>query len=80
MSMYRQYEDPKALEIALEAAKYDLEDYQASFRGSIHKPDLDTLVSLHETIDDLKERINFAYQDEEFEESEAEYASFLGEI
>ena len=50
--MYRSYENPYALERELEKAKAAL---------AAHPFD----VSLQETVADLKERVNFAWQDDE---------------
>lgn len=55
--MYRQYEDPAALEqqLAELQAQYDAET------------DLDILMDLAEDIASLKDRINFAWQDDEYD-------------
>ena len=55
--MYRQYENPVALESHLEDAKKRLAEAVAKNAGTIELEDL------HETIMDLEERINFAWQD-----------------
>lgn len=55
--MYRQYENPVALESRLEDAKKQLADAVARNAGTIELEDL------HDTIMDLEERINFAWQD-----------------
>ena len=55
--MYRQYENPVALESRLEDAKKRLADAVARNAGTIELDDL------HDTIMDLEERINFAWQD-----------------
>ena len=62
MAMYRQYEDPYTLEDQLAEAKADYEN--ALMNGE----DEDTLMSLVETIHELKERVNFAWQDDEYDE------------
>lgn len=60
--MYRQYEDPYELERQLEDLK---KQYNKELNNSA---DEDILMSLAETIEDFKERINFAWQDDESEE------------
>ena len=51
--MYREYEDPFRLEEALKDALKRLEE----------ATDEDEIMSLHEEVDDLRERENFAWQD-----------------
>lgn len=58
MSIYRQYENPRTLEERLEEAKKRLAE---------NPYDEDLVLEVEE----LKERINFAWQDEEFEEDYA---------
>lgn len=60
--MYRQYEDPRTLERALAEARIALRNAEAM-------DDLDHLVSCHDTVAELEERVNFARQDIEYEES-----------
>lgn len=59
MSIYRQYEDPRKLEVQLGKlqARYDMETNE------------DELIYLAMEIAELEERINFAYQDEEYDEN-----------
>ena len=57
--MYRDYENPRTLEKRLEEARQALES--AKQRGA----DLEEIISLHEDVEDLRERVNFAYQDAE---------------
>lgn len=57
--MYRQYENPSELEKMLENLK---KEYNNAIKTNA---DEETLIDLHFEIDDLKERINFAYQDQE---------------
>ena len=59
--MYRQYENPYTLEDRLAEAKADYT--QALENGA----DEDTLISLAETIHELEERVNFAWQDDEYD-------------
>ena len=57
--MYRQYENPSELEKMLENLK---KEYNNAIKTNA---DEEALIDLHFEIDDLKERINFAYQDQE---------------
>jgi len=57
--MYRDYENPRTLEKRLEEARQALES--AKQRGA----DLEEIILLHEDVEDLRERVNFAYQDAE---------------
>ena len=57
--MYRQYENPYELEKMLEKLK---KEYDNAIKTNA---DEETLIYLHFEIDDLEERINFAYQDQE---------------
>ena len=66
--MYRQYENPHALQERLERIK---EEYNKEI-------DIDRKIDLHETIAELEERINFAWQDIEYDENNAEdFLEFL---
>ena len=59
--MYRQYEDPYKLEQQLAEAK-------AIYRRAIEeKADEDVLMDLAIEIHELEERVNFAWQDDEYE-------------
>ena len=60
--MYRQYENPYKLEEQLKELK---EEYH-------NTTDEDKLISLSESIAELEERINFAWQDDEYD-SEYDY-------
>ena len=62
--MYRRYEEPHKLEEELEEAKARLE------RRQQEDPDADCW-DLYETIGNLEERINFAWQDDEYDEQTA---------
>lgn len=55
--MYRQYENPVSLE-------EQLAELQARYNA---ETDLDVLMDLAEDIADLKDRINFAWQDDEYD-------------
>ena len=60
--MYRQYEDPRRLERELERVE---EEYQRFLEDG----GVDDDGYWYERISDLKERINFAWQDEEYDEN-----------
>ena len=60
--MYRQYEDARELEKELERRKAMLE--KAFEEGA----DFEDIIDLRLYIDELEDRINFAYQDEEYDE------------
>ena len=57
--MYRSYEDPEAL-------KKSLEELQKQFKATSNFEDK---IKLYDDIEDLKARINFAYQDIEADEN-----------
>nr|DAS11846.1 MAG TPA: hypothetical protein [Caudoviricetes sp.]DAT99333.1 MAG TPA: hypothetical protein [Caudoviricetes sp.] len=57
--MYKQYEKPNTLKEALTNLK---REYKLALENNA---DDETLISLHDNIEDLKERLNFAYQDME---------------
>lgn len=65
MSMYRQYEDPRKLEDQLAELKEQLREAYAL------GVDVYELQDLEMEIAELKERINFAWQDEEYDEDYA---------
>ena len=58
--MYRQYENPRELEKELAELKATPTDGMTE----------DELISLHETIMELQDRVNFAWQDEEYDTKE----------
>ena len=60
--MYRQYENPYTLQERLKKVK---EEYNK-------ETDMDRKIDLHETIAELEDRINFAWQDKEYDENNAE--------
>jgi hypothetical protein len=60
--MYRAYENPVALQKMLEDAERRLSDAQAA--GD------DDLVDLYIEVEELRERVNFAWQDDEYDEME----------
>lgn len=55
--MYRQYENPEALESQLEDAKKRLAE------AVLREADESELSDLWDTVEDLRERVNFAWQD-----------------
>lgn len=59
--MYRQYENPYTLEEELEELK---SEYSIALENNA---DEDCLISLAESIAELEERINFAWQDDEYD-------------
>lgn len=61
MSLYRQYEDPRKLQDKITKAKAELE--AAKQRGV----PAEDLVDQSIEIESLAERVNFAWQDEEFD-------------
>ena len=72
--MYRQYEDPRALEKRLEDAKTALEEAKHE-----EVVDFEWLCELAERVSELEERVNFAWQDDEFEANCRAEAQFYGE-
>ena len=58
--MYRQYEKPNTLKEALANLK---REYQIALENNA---DEEKLISLHDNIEDMRERLNFAYQDEAY--------------
>ena len=64
--MYRQYEDPYKVKKTLEDAERELEE--AKDRGD----DMDALIDLANEVESL-ERLNFAWQDDEYDEMNATY-------
>lgn len=57
--MYRQYEKPNTLKETLTNLK---REYKLALENNA---DEEMLISLHDSIEDLEERLNFAYQDME---------------
>ena len=62
--MYRQYENPHYLEERIRSAKNELCLREAA------GDDIESLADLHNEICELEERLNFAWQDEEFDSDE----------
>ena len=68
--MYRQYEDPWKLEERLENAKKRLEQAKQEDPENI-----DLIIDLVNEVESLRERVNFAWQDQEYDEN---YAHDMG--
>lgn len=68
--MYRQYEDPWKLQDRLEEAEKELEQAKEEDPENI-----DRIIDLAEEVESLKERVNFAWQDQEYDEN---YAHEMG--
>lgn len=60
MPMYRAYEDPYKLECILKELKQEL------FELKCGEWDEELFISLSESINDIEQRINFAWQDDEY--------------
>ena len=65
--MYRNYENPYDLEKQLEAVQFEYDMMVAE--GAY----IETLISVQEEIYELKDRINFAWQDQEYDEMNRDY-------
>lgn len=68
--MYRQYEDPWALEERLKQAKERLDQAKQEDPGND-----DMIIDLVLEVHELEERVNFAWQDQEYDEN---YAHDMG--
>ena len=65
--MFRQYENPHELEERLESLRERFE------RAKIEEPENeDYIIDLYIEVAELEDRINFAYQDEEYDEMYAD--------
>ena len=66
--MFRQYEDPYKIHKMLEKAK-------AEYKAAKHEDpeNVDLLIDLANEVESLRERENFAWQDEEYDEMYATY-------
>ena len=69
--MYRQYENPWELEEELAKLEYELT--MAEYEGASDEELVDIQMSIYE----IKDRINFAWQDNEFECDNYDYADEL---
>ena len=61
--MYRQYESPHRVQELLDEARARLERYYQDLEF-----DQDAIIDMHNEIADLEERLNFAWQDAEYDE------------
>jgi len=68
--MYRQYEDPGKVQKMLEAAEEELVGAKEEDPENI-----DLIIDLANWVQSLKERLNFAWQDDEYDEN---YAREMG--
>lgn len=68
--MYRQYEDPGKVQKMLEAAEEELVGAKEEDPENI-----DLIIDLANEVESLKERLNFAWQDDEYDEG---YAREMG--
>ena len=63
--MYRYYEDPRVLEGRLK----DAEKRLAIAKEKIGEEDADALIDLYIEVEDLRERVAFAWEDQEADEN-----------
>lgn len=75
MSIYRQYEDPRALEAQRDALKGRIE----RDRIEAEQEGREVNYELYNELLELEERINFAWQDEEYEEDCRRNESYYSE-
>lgn len=75
--MYRAYENPRELENRLDEAKERLEELRTKVNNG--EADFDELVDAQLDVDELAERVNFAWQDEEYEEDYARENGLVNE-
>lgn len=69
-NMYRKYENPAVLQEMLDEAEF-------AYRAAVENGwEVDDLIDMAENIAELRDRINHAYQDEEFEEEESKLDVF----
>jgi len=66
--MYRQYENPGKVRKMLEAAEEELARAKEEDPENI---DIDLIIDLANEVESLKERLNFAWQDDEYDENYA---------
>ena len=62
--MYRQYENPITVQAMLDKARREYEEAKATDPDNI-----DRLIDLSNEVAALEERVNFAWQDEEYDEN-----------
>lgn len=73
--MYRRYEDPWKLEDRLENAEKELEQAKEEDPENI-----DRIIDLVNEVESLRERVNFAWQDQEYDENYAHEMGYDQEI
>lgn len=73
--MYRRYEDPWKLEDRLEKAEKELEQAKEEDPENI-----DRIIDLVNEVESLRERVNFAWQDQEYDENYAHEMGYDQEI
>ena len=61
--MYRNYENPKKLQRMINEAKHRYDDYKLNYPD-----DIDRLIDRKLELDELYDRLRFAYDDEEYDE------------
>ena len=78
--MYRQYENPRELkerkrklEKKKEELCTDMDRYEKQGNSDMASNMFDALIDLENDINELSDRINFAYQDEEYEDNYRRY-------
>lgn len=74
--MYRRYEDPHKVEDLLERAEKRLGEAKAKY-ADVPDEDypIDYIADLYNDVESLRERVNFAWQDQEYDEN---YAHDMG--
>lgn len=64
--MYRQYENPVTVQEMLEQAQ---RQYEQAKQADPNGENIDLLIDLANEVESLRERVNFAWQDEEYDEN-----------
>lgn len=65
--MFRRYEDPHKVQEMLDRARQELEDAKREVEISGEEC-YDRMIDLYQEVSELEERLNFAWQDDEYEE------------
>ena len=65
--MYRQYEDPYKVQKMLAQAEADYEEAKQKDPENV-----DRLIDLANEVESLRERVNFAWQDDEYDENNSD--------
>ena len=72
--MYRQYENPYTLQAELDRKEEEYAEFLHANEQKMHSlhPNADSLCetayAMHQEIEELKERVNFAWQDQEYDQ------------